>query len=458
MCKKIILLLCLLYINISLSVFAEKFYVFSASPKEKNFYSPTGYMGDVSDINLSASNEVLTLDNYPSLKLRYKPKGIQKWIGIYFQNPPTNWGQYQGGYDLSGAERIIFYARGESGAEIITSVGIGGIKGKYPDSDIYQTGPIKLTKEWKKYTFDIYGLDLSYISGGFFFIIETKDNPLGCIIYFGDIYYEGKSIKAARMFDDKNPPEIILSIKQKQIDIEYEQDGIPKETKIEFQVLCKDDKNLERWSLEIFSPQQNLVKKFSGSGEVNKTFLWDGLDDIYSKIVPEGRYKVVLTATDSSGNSSSKEDFLNVVHKKPEPQKIVEIKEIIKEIPKEVKIVEEEKLLRVQLQSSLLFETGKFELLAQSRNVLLNVLELLKQYPQNKIVVEGHTDSVGSDEYNMKLSQNRADAVKKFLVENGIEETRIETKAYGKTKPVASNKTSSGRALNRRVEILIIKN
>ncbi|MFN3551201.1 MAG: OmpA family protein, partial [Endomicrobiia bacterium] len=398
MCKKIILLLFLLYINISLSVFADIFYVFSPSPKEKNFYSPTGYMGDVSDINLSASNEVLTVDNYPSLKLRYKPKGIQKWIGVYFQNPPTNWGQYKGGYDLTGAEKLVFYAKGENGGEIITSVGVGGIKGKYPDSDIYQTGPVKLTREWKKYTIDLYGLDLSYISGGFFFIIETKDNPLGCTIYFGDIYYEGKKIKSSVLFADKKPPQVSLSLLQRQVEVEYDSEGVAKEVKIEIQIFCDDDVGVDVWSLEIFSPQQNIIKKFSGNGKVNKTLIWDGLDDVYTKVVPEGVYRVVLKATDSAGNSSSKEDSLNIIHKKPQPQKVVEVKEIIKEVPKEVKITEDEKSLRVQLQSSLLFETGKWELLPQSRNTLLNVVELLKQYPKNKIVVEGHTDSVGSDE------------------------------------------------------------
>jgi outer membrane protein OmpA-like peptidoglycan-associated protein len=93
----------------------------------------------------------------------------------------------------------------------------------------------------------------------------------------------------------------------------------------------------------------------------------------------------------------------------------------------------------------------------QSKKILQNVVELLKAYPKNKILVEGHTDSVGSDEYNLKLSQLRANEVKKFLVENGIEEERIEAKGYGKSKPIASNKTEQGRAQNRRVEILIFK-
>ena len=70
------------------------------------------------------------------------------------------------------------------------------------------------------------------------------------------------------------------------------------------------------------------------------------------------------------------------------------------------------------------------------------------------VVVEGHTDSIGSDAYNMKLSQRRAATVRDYMVENGISPSRIKTEAFGKTKPIASNKTAAGRAQNRRVDIV----
>ncbi len=81
----------------------------------------------------------------------------------------------------------------------------------------------------------------------------------------------------------------------------------------------------------------------------------------------------------------------------------------------------------------------------------------LKKYPDSKVVLVGHTDSVGTVEYNLKLSQRRADAVKKYLVDKGHEKAdRITTEAKGKSEPIASNKTAKGRFENRRVEILII--
>jgi OOP family OmpA-OmpF porin len=78
----------------------------------------------------------------------------------------------------------------------------------------------------------------------------------------------------------------------------------------------------------------------------------------------------------------------------------------------------------------------------------------MKDNPGLKVSVEGHTDSVGSDAYNERLSERRAHAVKDYLVHQGIDASRISTVGYGEAKPVASNKTESGRAQNRRAEII----
>lgn len=87
-------------------------------------------------------------------------------------------------------------------------------------------------------------------------------------------------------------------------------------------------------------------------------------------------------------------------------------------------------------------------------------LEILLEYMQNKpavrVLVEGHTDSVGSNAFNDKLSKQRADGVKQYLVKKGIAPNRIETAGYGKRKPIASNNTEFGRRLNRRTEIITI--
>lgn len=79
----------------------------------------------------------------------------------------------------------------------------------------------------------------------------------------------------------------------------------------------------------------------------------------------------------------------------------------------------------------------------------------MKKYPERRVMVEGFTDSVGSDQYNMRLSERRANAVREALMARGIEAERIEILGYGKAFPVATNATAAGRQLNRRVEIII---
>lgn len=102
-----------------------------------------------------------------------------------------------------------------------------------------------------------------------------------------------------------------------------------------------------------------------------------------------------------------------------------------------------------------LFETGRSDLKANAHTNLTKLAGFLNQQAERSLVVEGHTDSMGSDSYNQTLSQNRADSVKVFLIEQGIAASRITAVGKGESAPVASNDTSSGRQLNRRVEIVI---
>ncbi len=82
-------------------------------------------------------------------------------------------------------------------------------------------------------------------------------------------------------------------------------------------------------------------------------------------------------------------------------------------------------------------------------------VSLMKQNPDMRVSAEGHTDSVGSDQYNLRLGERRANAVKAYLVRQGIASSRIRTESFGKAKPVAPNTTAEGRARNRRVEIIV---
>lgn len=102
-----------------------------------------------------------------------------------------------------------------------------------------------------------------------------------------------------------------------------------------------------------------------------------------------------------------------------------------------------------------LFAFNKAELSAQAAPRLDKLAEFLRQFPDRKLIIEGHTDSVGGDSYNQDLSERRAQAVQSALVQRGVAPDRITARGYGKTYPVAENGSAEGRAMNRRVEIVI---
>ncbi len=103
-----------------------------------------------------------------------------------------------------------------------------------------------------------------------------------------------------------------------------------------------------------------------------------------------------------------------------------------------------------------LFDFNRAELRGGAKQNLNRLVNFLRENSDRDVLIEGHTDSVGSEQYNLDLSQRRADAVRMFLVGNGIESARIAAKGFGKSLPVAGNDTEAGRQQNRRVEIVIL--
>src|SRR5690606_16985533 len=106
---------------------------------------------------------------------------------------------------------------------------------------------------------------------------------------------------------------------------------------------------------------------------------------------------------------------------------------------------------------TILFDLGKATIKDESAKVLNDIIGILNEYPNAKFTIDGHTDSSGSNSLNQRLSEERAGAVKVYLIEHGISTNRLESHGYGEDKPITSNSTRAGRAQNRRVEINLIK-
>ena len=121
----------------------------------------------------------------------------------------------------------------------------------------------------------------------------------------------------------------------------------------------------------------------------------------------------------------------------------------------EVKVEQKEKGTIITLED-INFEFGKADLLQGSRQTIDPLVENLKKNPKRNLLIEGFTDSIGSEQYNIKLSLQRANAVRDAITARGISADRITTKGYGQQFPVESNATSAGRQKNRRVEIIIL--
>lgn len=165
-----------------------------------------------------------------------------------------------------------------------------------------------------------------------------------------------------------------------------------------------------------------------------------------------GEYLVVLPSGRNYSVSANKEGYFFYSNKFEVPTTSK-----YQEIEKNIALKPIEKGARVVL-NNIFFETGKATLTQESYIELAKAVSLINANPRMVIEIGGHTDNVGSDEANMKLSHERAKSVRNYLVKAGIGSERLEAKGYGETQPVADNETEEGRQANRRTEFIILAN
>ena len=121
-----------------------------------------------------------------------------------------------------------------------------------------------------------------------------------------------------------------------------------------------------------------------------------------------------------------------------------------------VDIIRQGDELLLRMPAGITFDFNSYAVRPEFQATLNEVAATLAAYPQTYVDVLGHTDSVGTDEYNQRLSEQRAGAVANYLTARGVNPARIATRGYGETMPIASNETDAGRAQNRRVEIKVV--
>ncbi len=171
----------------------KPFYIFNDKGSALNHYIPSGFMPDGKCIAFNDAWLESCHDGKSCIKIAYDVECSRlgaKWAGVYWQNPANNWGNRKGGFNLTGANKLTFWAKGDKGGERIEEIKVGGLTGDYPDSDTAVIGPIILTPEWKQYSIDLRGKDLTYISGGLAWSTNVDVNPQTCIFYLDDIRFE----------------------------------------------------------------------------------------------------------------------------------------------------------------------------------------------------------------------------------------------------------------------------
>ena len=168
----------------------------------------------------------------------------------------------------------------------------------------------------------------------------------------------------------------------------------------------------------------------------------------------KGAYKIVLPSGKNYGFSAKADGYYAI----SDNIDVTELKEY-QEIKRDLYLtpISKMKVGEIVRLNNIFFEFGKATLKEESYPELKKVVILLNDNANMQIEISGHTDNVGSDDANLKLSQDRAQSVVDYLIENGIKKNRLVAKGYGETQPVATNDTDEGRALNRRVEFKILK-
>jgi len=150
-------------------------------------YIPSGWMGNAGGIERDDCWPTNPHSGKSCIKISYIDSG--KWGGIVWQNPADDWGEEPGGFDLTGAKKLTFWARGETGGEMVEiKFGILGRNKPYHDSAKGSAGRIKLTPEWKQYEISVEGKDMTCIKTGFVWSLAGKKEPI--TIYLDDIQYE----------------------------------------------------------------------------------------------------------------------------------------------------------------------------------------------------------------------------------------------------------------------------
>ncbi|MDE0300114.1 MAG: OmpA family protein [Candidatus Poribacteria bacterium] len=220
-----------------------------------------------------------------------------------------------------------------------------------------------------------------------------------------------------------------------------------------------DLNQIVQWELRIVNAGGDVIDTLTGDSPPSNTIVWTDWDRSQLVADSDSDYHVEMIVHDIAGNRNSKSAPLQLIDPTPEELPVEEEVTAAEVLPHEVEDTEKESEageVVMTLPGIAAFDTGSYEISDDYRTVLEKVANVILEHPKVKVNIEGHTDSVGNAEYNLKLSHQRAEALKEYLVhEFGISWARMKAIGYGEEKPIVDNDVESIRHINRRVEIVL---
>ncbi len=232
-----------------------------------------------------------------------------------------------------------------------------------------------------------------------------------------------------RVVFDSTPPDVKISHEPSI----FSPDGDGENDYLTLNMKGTDNMGIASWEIGIFNESGILFKKFAGKGELPSHLKWDGIGDSGELVESASDYEAQLVATDTSGNVSEKS---------------------IDKIPVDVLVVVTERGLKIRI-SNIEFAFGSSAIRKRGVEILDRVYQILEKYNSYDVIIEGHTDDIGGEEYNLTLSEKRAREVMDYLVKKGTKPERLKYVGMGETMPFYPNTSEENRRRNRRVEFLL---
>ena len=198
---------------------------------------------------------------------------------------------------------------------------------------------------------------------------------------------------------------------------------------------ASDDYGIENWELTVYNQSGLEFKKFSGTGNPPRELKWDGVGKKRELVESASDYTMKLIVADLAGNKCGP---------------------VSDKISVDVLVIVTERGLKIRI-SNIEFGFASSGLRKKGRRILDRVYKILQRYEKYDVIIEGHTDDVGTEAYNLGLSEKRALAVKKYLVNKGSDPARLKSIGMGESMPFYPNRGEENRRRNRRVEFLLIK-